>query len=144
MGLHNLNEFVNDLIPTGLNGALRGAGSPLFRGNENGASGFVQDDWKIFPRLTLNLGVRYEWNGVPKDDNEQNLNAISNLPGVFRSARRKPITTTSGLASAWLGTPRATGSGRYERVLGFRMTKRHRTSLRSVYLRNLLRSRIHR
>lgn len=28
---------------------------------------FIQDDWKIHPRLTLNLGVRYEFNSPPVD-----------------------------------------------------------------------------
>ncbi len=26
---------------------------------------FLQDSWKVTPRLTLNYGVRYQWNGVP-------------------------------------------------------------------------------
>ena len=30
-------------------------------------NGFSQDDWKIHPRLTLNLGVRYEFNSPPVD-----------------------------------------------------------------------------
>jgi Carboxypeptidase regulatory-like domain len=28
-------------------------------------SPYFQDDWKIFPRLTLNLGIRYEWQSDP-------------------------------------------------------------------------------
>ncbi len=32
---------------------------------------FVQDDWRIEPRLILNLGVRYELNTVIKDSNNQ-------------------------------------------------------------------------
>ncbi|MEK7409437.1 MAG: TonB-dependent receptor [Acidobacteriota bacterium] len=28
---------------------------------------FFQDDWKIIPRLTLNLGLRYEFSGVPHE-----------------------------------------------------------------------------
>ena len=112
-----LNEFVNDEIPTGLNGALRGAGSGLFRGNENGASGFVQDDWRVTPRLTLNLGVRYEWNGVPKDDNLQNLNAISNLPGALRFGTPKADYNNIGprIGLAW----DPTGSGKWAVRAGF-------------------------
>jgi hypothetical protein len=31
---------------------------------------FLHDDWKISRRLTLNLGVRYEWESGPYDDND--------------------------------------------------------------------------
>jgi len=31
-------------------------------------SGFIQDDWRITPKLTLNLGLRYEFQAVPTED----------------------------------------------------------------------------
>jgi hypothetical protein len=37
--------------------------------HQNEFSTFFKDDWKIRPNLTLNLGVRYEWYGVPYDAN---------------------------------------------------------------------------
>ena len=36
-----------------------------FEFNTNDMGFFVQDDWKLFPRLTLNLGVRYDYEQLP-------------------------------------------------------------------------------
>ncbi len=79
----NLQSFINDLVPDGLNGALRGAGSGFFAGNQNAIYWFAQDDWKVTRKLTFNLGVRYEWSSNPRDAQTQKLNAIASLPGVF-------------------------------------------------------------
>jgi hypothetical protein len=91
----DLQTLINDEVPNGFNGALRGAGSGIFDGNQHALYGFVQDDWRVTPRLTLNLGLRYEWTSNPSGVRLQALNAISTLPGVFDF--REPETDRNNL-----------------------------------------------
>lgn len=58
----------------------------------NNISGFVQDDWKISPKLTINLGLRWEYDGMLMDS-LGNMTTV--WPGLMNFA---PPTgpTTSG------------------------------------------------
>jgi len=99
----SLESFLRDEIPTGSNGALRGVGTGKFADNRNAFYGFFQDDLKIHPRLTLNLGLRYEYVGNPRDDSTQALNAISSVPGVieFREPKSDRNNWAPRLGFAW-------------------------------------------
>jgi hypothetical protein len=51
---------------------------------------YIQDDWKISKRLTINLGVRYEWANNPTTANGSNFV----LPGETNIGKTSILTTT--------------------------------------------------
>ncbi len=44
---------------------FQGYGNPLFDISTTDYGVFAQDDWKLTPRLTLELGVRYDYESLP-------------------------------------------------------------------------------
>jgi hypothetical protein len=60
---------------------------------ENNLEGFVQDDWKVSPRLSLNLGVRYGYYAQPVDG----FNRLGNFDPAKYNAANAPTIGTDGL-----------------------------------------------
>jgi hypothetical protein len=110
-----LNQLINDYVPTGANGALRGAGSGSTASNYTAVYWFAQDDWKLTSRLTLNLGLRYEYAGIPRDEGRQALNAIANDPTlglIFRKPKADTNNFGPHVGFAWDPTGRGKWSVR--------------------------------
>lgn len=94
------SSFNNFLIGNGVSILGSGVFDRALRVND--WSGFVQDDWKVNDRLTLNLGLRYDFYGYPKDTRGRLVNF---LPEQFRQG------TTASPAGAPNGFVQAAGGG---------------------------------
>ena len=78
--------YLTDQYPDLVNN--RSIGNPIFYGNQLANYFFVQDTWRATPRLTVDLGLRYEYTGVPVGARQQSLNAIASTSLLnFRSPK---------------------------------------------------------
>jgi hypothetical protein len=74
---HDLESFLTGSVSPG---SLIQAGDPQRYLHDYSYAGFVQDDWRVTPKLMLNLGVRYELSTVLKDRNNLLGNFDPNSP----------------------------------------------------------------
>ena len=75
------SDYLLDFTPDYL--AQRSQGFPIYWGNRFLFGWYGNDTWKIKSNLTINLGLRYEYDTVPAAENEQSLNAIASVPGLI-------------------------------------------------------------
>jgi hypothetical protein len=96
----NLQGFLSDTVPNVI--AQRNVGGKPYSGDNNAYFAFANDKWRFDRHLTVNLGLRYEYNGVAQSMKEFALNSIADVPGVlvFRApeAAKKNFAPRIGLA----------------------------------------------
>jgi len=86
----NLAGFLAGTVGSATETSL--AANPALRISALGA--FAEDTFKVSPKLTLNLGLRYEYNGVPSE--------IHNRLGVYEFAQNKVVQIgTNGVDSIY-------------------------------------------
>ena len=94
--------FLLDLSPDAF--GERNAGNNIYYGNQKVLYAFAQDDWRVRPNFTLNLGLSYSYQQVPLGARtSQVLNAISTVPGVleFREPKAQTKNFAPKIGFAW-------------------------------------------
>ncbi len=108
-----LNGYLNDQIPDPSDGGFteRSAGDVTYYGNQQAMYLYGNDEWKVKPNFTLNLGLRYELTTVPLSQTQlQPLNAISNVPGLITFGAPTKQTTNFLPRVGFAYSPGSTGN----------------------------------
>lgn len=83
-----LSDYLFDYNPDYI--AQRSLGNTTYYGDRVFTGLFANDTWKIRRNVTLNIGLRYEYQTIPYSERLQTLNAISNVPGLITFGEPQP------------------------------------------------------
>jgi len=96
--LSDLDGFVRDTFPSSV--SIRGVGSGHFAQDQTAAQFFFQDTWRIHPRVTLDLGVRYQFAETARDNAFQDLNGLANIGSITDELWTPQLLLNTGAGGA--------------------------------------------
>ena len=76
-----LQQYLNDISPDII--AQRSVGQSTYYGDQSAIYWFVNDNWRLRPNLSVNLGMRYEYTTIPFGERSQVLNNGASDPGLI-------------------------------------------------------------
>jgi hypothetical protein len=81
----------------------RTTGKVTYYGDQLANGAYLNDNWKIRPNVTINLGLRYEYTTVPYSERLQTLNAVSTVPGLidFKEPAAQTTAIQPRIGFAW-------------------------------------------
>jgi len=77
-----LSDYLFDYYPDSI--AQRSLGGQEYSGNQKLYGLYGNDVWKVTPHLTVNIGLRWEYQTVPIGEQLQTLNQASSVPGLIQ------------------------------------------------------------
>ncbi len=77
---NTLDRFMRDITPEF---AQRSAGGFPFTANLLSHFLYATDEWRLRSNMTLTLGIRWEYVGVPAGAKSQSVNSLASVPGVL-------------------------------------------------------------
>ncbi len=109
-----VDDFLRDFSPEF---GERNVGANTYYGDQKILYAFVQDDWRMRPNFTINLGVSYSYQEVTKGVKFQAANALASVPGVLEFRAPKTQTKNFGPRVGFAWAPDYT-SGLLGRIFG--------------------------
>ncbi len=85
---NNLTEYLHDVAPT--NFGERSTGNFFYYGDQTAFYGYVNDTYRVTEKLSINLGLRYEFTSVPVGERAQQLNHAASAAGLVDFSSPQP------------------------------------------------------